>query len=192
LPVWLLAWLFFAAPAPAQKFTFWVEPCSNPETGCRAGDAELASWALRAWESAATGALQVTPASSRSEAQIRIRWASAEQGLYGEARPITVNGKRGAEVYVLPPPLEVGGDPLLRDAIVYLTCLHESGHALGLAHTSAFDDIMYSFQFGGDIPEYFGRYRRKLRTRADIQSNSGLSDADRKHVAAALRTPAIP
>jgi hypothetical protein len=51
---------------------------------------------------------------------------------------------------------------------------------------------MYSFQFGGDIPEYFGRYRRKLRTRTDIQSHPGLSDADRKHVAAALRTPAIP
>jgi hypothetical protein len=192
LPVWLLAWLFFAALTPTQKITFWVEPCSNPETGCRASDAELASWALHAWEGAASGGLHFIPASSRSEAQIRIRWASAEQGLYGEARPITVNGKRGAEVYVLPAPLEVGGDTLLRDAIVYLTCLHESGHALGLAHTSAFDDIMYSFQFGGDIPEYFGRYRRKLSTRADIQTNSGLSNADRKHVAAALRTPAIP
>jgi predicted Zn-dependent protease len=66
----------------------------------------------------------------------------------------------------------------LRDSIVYLTCLHETGHALGLPHTAAFDDIMYSFQYGGDIPEYFARYRRKLHTRRDIQKNSGLSEAD--------------
>ena len=73
---------------------------------------------------------------------------------------------------------------LLRDAIVYLTCLHETGHALGLAHTAAFDDIMYSFQFGGDIAEYFGRYRRQLSARADIHKHAGMSDADRKHLAA--------
>ena len=60
--------------------------------------------------------------------------------------------------------------------------LHETGHALGLPHTAAFDDIMYSFQYGGDIPEYFARYRRKLRTRDDIGRNSGLSEADRKRV----------
>jgi hypothetical protein len=38
---------------------------------------------------------------------------------------------------------------------------------------------MYSFQFGGDIDEYFGRYRRKLTTREDIRKNSGMSAADR-------------
>ena len=105
-------------------------------------------------------------------------WASAQQGLYGETRRIEVDGQAGAEVYVLPAPLRIGDDRLLRDAIVYLTCLHETGHALGLPHTAAFDDIMYSFQYGGDIPEYFGRYRRKLTTREDISRNSGLSHAD--------------
>jgi len=191
LLLWLLAWLFLAAPPAAKKISYWVEPCYNPETGCRMGDAELAAWALRAWQNAAEGGLRFEPA-GRSEALIRIRWASAEQGLYGEARPITVNGKRGAEVFVLPAPFETGGDLLMRDAIVYLTCLHESGHALGLAHTAAFEDIMYSFQYGGDIPEYFGRYRRRLRTRADIQNNSGISEADRKHLASALQSAAIP
>lgn len=39
---------------------------------------------------------------------------------------------------------------------------------------------MYNFQYGGDITEYFARYRRKLRSRADIRRNSGLSEADRK------------
>ena len=86
----------------------------------------------------------------------------------------------------MPAPLPVSGDQLLRDAIVYLTCLHETGHALGLSHTAVFDDIMYSFQYGGDIPEYFGRYRRKLRSRDDIRENAGMSEADRKHLLAAL------
>jgi len=102
--------------------------------------------------------------------------------MYGEALPILVEGKRGAEVYVRPAPLSLNEDKLLRDAIVYLTCLHETGHGLGLPHTAAFDDIMYSFQYGGDIPEYFGRYRRKLRGRDDIGKYSGLSEADRKQV----------
>ena len=196
MPPWVIARLFFASLffaslASAEHLSYWVEPCANPETGCRIGDAELAAWALHAWQNAASGAVQFTPTATRSEARIRVRWASPEQGLYGEARPIKVNGKSGAEVYVLPAPIETGGDLLLRDAIVYLTCLHESGHALGLPHTAAFDDIMYSFQFGGDIPEYFGRYRRKLRTRADIQNNSGLSDADRRHLVAALRASGL-
>jgi predicted Zn-dependent protease len=70
-------------------------------------------------------------------------------------------------------------DPLFREGVVYLTCLHESGHALGLRHTAAFADIMYSFQFGGDILGYFERYRRALKTRADIETHSGISGADR-------------
>jgi predicted Zn-dependent protease len=73
-------------------------------------------------------------------------------------------------------------DPLLRETIVYLTCLHETGHALGLAHTAAFADIMYSFQFGGDIAEYFGRYRRQLSARQDIRKHSGMSEDDRMRI----------
>jgi len=66
----------------------------------------------------------------------------------------------------------------LRDSIVYLTCLHELGHALGLAHTRDFRDIMYYFGYGGDVVEYFGRYRAQLRSRSDIAAVSGLSDTD--------------
>ena len=98
-----------------------------------------------------------------------------------------VDGQRGAEVYVLPTTGQSGGDPLLRDAIVYLTCLHESGHALGLEHTDQFADIMYSFQFGGDIAEYFGRYRRLLKSRADIAKHAGMSDDDRRQLAEIFR-----
>jgi len=73
---------------------------------------------------------------------------------------------------------------LLRDSIVYLTCLHELGHALGLSHTRDFRDIMYYFGYGGDVVEYFGRYRAQLHARIDIAAVSGLSDSDVNHIRA--------
>ncbi len=33
---------------------------------------------------------------------------------------------------------------------------------------------MYSFGYGGDILEYFARYRRKLSARQDIRKNPGI------------------
>ena len=75
-------------------------------------------------------------------------------------------------------------DALFRDTIVYLTCLHELGHALGLEHTDRYADIMYFFGFGGDIPGYFGRYRDKLRQRGDIAGTAGLSADDTARVRA--------
>ncbi len=182
--VCLLAFGLSAAPA---KYTYWVQPCTDPSSLCQPGDPQLAQWAFEAWQKASSGELAFTRVPDRDHARIRLYWASAEQGMYGETRPMVINGQLGAEVYVRPSPMPVNGDPLLRDAIVYLTCLHESGHALGLSHTRAFADIMYSFQFGGDIDEYFGRYRRKLETRADIAKNSGMSAADRERLIEILK-----
>jgi hypothetical protein len=182
----LLGYMAHAQGAAPEKYSFWVQSCSQPESGCQAKDPDLAAWALEAWQNASAGAIEVSRASDPQHARIRIFWATAEQGLYGEARPVMVDGQRGAEVYVRPAPFRAGDDKLLRDAIVYLTCLHEAGHALGLPHTAVFADIMYSFQYGGDIPEYFGRYRRKLQGREDIHKNSGMSEADRKHLMEAL------
>jgi len=155
---------------------------------CQPDDPQLAQWAFEAWQKASGGELEFTRVKDREHARIRLNWASAEQGMYGETKPVFFEGRIGAEVYVRPSPLRANGDRLLRDAIVYLTCLHESGHALGLTHTAVFDDIMYSFQYGGDIQEYFGRYRRRLRTRADIAKNSGLSAADRTRLIAISKT----
>jgi hypothetical protein len=173
--------LLLAGALHGTTLRYWVEPCSHPESGCRTGDPDLAAWALEAWQTAAAGELKFEKSSDVESAQIRVYWANGNSGLYGEARPIQVNGLRGAEVYVLPP-ADPGPDPLLRETIVYLTCLHETGHALGLQHTAAFADIMYSFQYGGDIPEYFGRYRRLLMSRTDIRKHTGMSDADRKRI----------
>jgi hypothetical protein len=174
----ILLLLFAAAP---DVWTYWIQPCSQEvarESGCTSSDPELGQWALQAWQRSAGGILAFTPAKSENAARLRIYWASGKGQLYGEARPIEVNGKRGAEVYVLPTIAKSGEDPLMREAVVYLTCLHESGHGLGLAHTRQFADIMYSFQYGGDIAEYFGRYRRAITKREDISRQSGISPAD--------------
>ncbi len=148
------------------------------KSACVAGDMDLARWAFQAWEKASGGSLRLLETANRATALIRVVWAEKDSGLYGEAVPILVNGRRGRELHIQITQT-ASDDPLLRDTVVYLTCLHESGHALGLEHTRAFVDIMYSFQYGGDITEYFGRYRRKLSARNDIQQNSGMSPADR-------------
>ena len=169
---------FAAAAAQAAGTTFWIEPCTVMKAACDAGDADLARWALEAWAKASNGQLHFVEVKDRKDALLRVLWADKDSGLYGEAVTINVNGRRGSELHILiaEPP---GKDRLLRDTIVYLTCLHESGHALGLRHTAVFADIMYSFQFGGDIDEYFGRYRRLLSARLDIRKNPGMSPADR-------------
>jgi hypothetical protein len=173
---------FLLMAAAPDVWTYWIQPCGVEvarESGCTASDPELGVWALQAWRRAGNGKISFAPASSEKAARLRIYWASGKSQLYGEARPILVNGERGAEVYVLPAVAKSGDDPLMREAVVYLTCLHESGHGLGLAHTRNFDDIMYSFQFGGDIGEYFGRYRRTISKREDIAKQAGMSAADR-------------
>jgi hypothetical protein len=189
----LIFWLMAAAASlPAEEFSYWIEPCSAEiahESGCTAGDPELAQWALHAWQRAARPSLDF-PAAAEDHARVRIYWASRRTRLYGEAHPIMVDGKPGSAIYVNPDVSQLGEDiyaaaardHLLRDAIVYLTCLHESGHALGLSHTGKFEDIMYSFGYGGDIPKYFDRYRRLLSERDDIRTHSGLSAYDRKRL----------
>jgi hypothetical protein len=152
----------------------------------RAGDEELAVWALESWQRAAGGALTFVRAPSEDAALVRVYWAPAAGGQYGEMRALQVDGRRGAAVFIRPDTGALGDeiatrarlDSLFRDTIVYLTCLHELGHALGLAHTDDFADVMYFFGFGGDIGEYFGRYRRLIRERTDIRAASGLSRGD--------------
>ena len=169
--------------AAATEYTYWIEPCPPDAVKsqvCEANDPELARWSLEAWQREVGGALVFQPSAAEEHAQIRMRWANASTGLYGEAEPIIVDGRRGANVYVFAGPSRAANnDQLLRDTIVYLTCVHESGHALGLRHTGAFEDIMYTFQYGGDIAAYFDRYRRLLKSRKDIPQHSGISDADR-------------
>jgi hypothetical protein len=48
---------------------------------------------------------------------------------------------------------------------------------------------MYFFGFGGDIGEFFGRYRRTLRERGDIRGSSGLSAGDLAQLEALYTAP---
>jgi hypothetical protein len=153
--------------------------------GYHSSDRELARWALDAWQRNAAKGLRFA-AATESSALVRVYWAGPESGEYGETRPIMVEGQQGAAVFIRPDVDSLGpeiarrarADALLREIIVYLTCLHELGHALGLAHTRDFRDIMYFFGYGGDVVEYFGRYRAQIHTRNDIAAVSGLSEGD--------------
>jgi hypothetical protein len=198
--------LFLAAsvaPAAAQPLgplgdggvTFFISP---PPDGAetRPGDEDFAVWALEAWQRAANGRLKFEPAATEADALVRVYWAAAAGGQYGEMQAIDVAGRRGAAVFIRPDTGALGEiaeraslDALFRDTIVYLTCLHELGHALGLVHTDDFADVMYFFGFGGDIPEFFDRYRRQLRSRNDIRTVSGLSDGDLGQLRALYREP---
>jgi hypothetical protein len=164
----------------------------TPASQFRSSDRQLAEWALAAWQRSVPGAFRLTPA-SEPDALLRVYWAEADDGQYGEMRAFTENGRRGAAVYIRPDMTALGPaiaararrDPLLRDSIVYLTCVHELGHAFGLSHTRAFDDVMYFFGYGvGDVVDYFGRYRERLRSRDDIAAVSGLSDEDVRRIRA--------
>ena len=167
--------------------------------GFQAGDETLARWAIEAWERASDG--HITMAVSEPEsALIHLQWISPAGGLYGEMRPIVVDGRSGAVIFVMPDVHALGPqiaaradrDPLFRETIVCLTCLHELGHGFGLEHTADFADIMYFFGHGGDIPAYFQRYRDQLTGRDDIRRVSGLSDVDMRRLRALYPATSSP
>lgn len=177
----LLVLLLCAGLRAADVWTWWVDECSGKAiaSGCNKDDAELAQWAFEAWQRESGNRIVFQKSTVRQHARLTVHWA-ANPGLYGETRSVIVDGKPGAEIYILPGTNAAHqSDSLLRDTIVFLTFVHETGHALGLRHTANFEDIMYTFQYGGDIDAYFDRYRRLLTTRHDITQHSGLSEGDR-------------
>jgi len=184
----ILILLLVAGLQAADVWTWWVDDCSGvaARSGCNNDDAELARWAFEAWQRESGDRIVFWKSPTRQHARLTVHWATGES-LYGEARPVKVDGQQGAEIYILPQTRATGSvDPLLRDTIVFLTFVHETGHALGLSHTANFADIMYSFQYGGEIAAYFDRYRKLLNKRSDIALHSGLSDGDRAALKAVL------
>jgi len=169
----------------SMRVTYFIAE-GSPQTGYLRSDRELARRAFEVWAEHAAGALTWESASAEDDALVRLYWSQPGDQAFGEMRPLVVRGRRGAAVFVRADMSALGTDlemrtrqdPLWRDTIVYLTCLHELGHALGLEHTAQFPDIMYFFGYGGDIAEYFGRFRRQLRSRDDIGKVSGLSQSD--------------
>ena len=164
--------------------TYFIAAGSE-RTGFRPSDRQLAIWALDAWRRSAATVLRFE-AAAESDAIVRLYWAGRSEGQFGEMQPLVIGGRPGAAVFIRPDMESFGpdiarraqSDGLFRDSIVYLTCLHELGHALGLVHTRDFRDVMYFFGYGGDIGEFFGRYRALLHERGDIATVSGLSTGD--------------
>jgi hypothetical protein len=174
-----------AGLATSEPISYFIDD-GLPDSGYRPGDNQLAVWALEDWSRASQARLRFRRVDTEESALIRVRWVPAGQGQYGETRSIVVDGRRGAEVFIRPNTEALGpgiaasarADSLFRDTLVYLTCLHEFGHAIGLSHTATYEDIMFYFGYGGDIVNFFQRYRRKLDARDDIARVSGLSPGD--------------
>lgn len=194
----LFAFAVLSLSVGAAEITYWIQPC-EPGYECQAADAALAKAALATWQHEEPS-LTFRQVTDIKQARFRFVWVNINESLYGEARPFVfakglLDDVIGYQLTIrtstkgLGEPIESQAlkDPLLRDAIVYLTCVHETGHALSLRHTANFSDIMYSFQYGGDIGEYFQRYRRRVQSRDDFSRVSPLSAVDRERLHAASK-----
>ena len=112
---------------------------------------------MEAWQAASDGKLNVERTAEKESGDY--------QDLLGVGPRTGCMGKRAAEMSMSGP--IPARDSCGRQRCISLACT-KPGTRLGLSHTANFDDIMYNFQYGGDIAEYFGRYVRKLERREDI------------------------
>jgi matrixin len=189
-PMLLLLTFLISPPAPQGLFAaspdaHWAVHATIPVFIDRRnlppqGD-QLVEKAMKTWTTASAGAFTLQRTFVAGDAGIRIYFNGAG-GNYGETRPHIDNGLIDAAEVNIAADAPIDVDPITRGIIVYLTALHELGHALGLEHTRNFDDIMYLFRQPGDGPRYFGNYRRLLQTADDIGTAraTGLSMNDVK------------
>lgn len=171
------------APArwPAGRAVpFWVQ-----KEGARERNRELVRLALVNWQEASGGLLRFEESEEFLAEGFRIFFAGHFPD-FGTARAVVdpeTGEIRRADVIVVADPM---GDRIQRDLVVYLTALHELGHALGLRHSEQRGEIMYGFHGPSDAEWTFRAYRRKLRSLEDIGSAgaSGITGADRQAIRA--------
>ena len=172
-----------------EPISYFIAPTAT-EPGFRATDVDLAEWALRAWGRELVGKISLEPTPDPTNARIHMAWAASLVGRFGEMQPMLVRGHRGATIRVRSPHHHIESffgrrhttDPLFRDAIIYLSCLHELGHALGLTHSERFGDVMFDFTIRERAVSFFKQYRNSLSTHDEIRLNTGLSPNDRHRI----------
>jgi len=154
----------------------WIDARSAPP-----GADALVERAMMTWTAAAGRRFRLDRTPTRDAASLRVLFVGGEH-VYGEAQP-RVDRRTGAIVEAdvhINADIASTGDRLDQRIILYLTALHELGHALGLPHTDDFSTIMYSFRRPDDGERYFGAYRRRLRSPDEVGSATatGLAPAD--------------
>ena len=160
--------------APGATIRVWIDPAHAP-----AGGDQLVERAMQTWTRAAGGRLRLERSATQQAADIRVHFFTRDW-RYGmtQARPDPRTGLlTRAEVVVA---ADADGDALDHQIVIYLTALHELGHAIGLSHSADIAQIMYLFRRPGDGEQFFGSYRKRLRSADDIGAEraTGLAPDD--------------